>query len=299
MNTKKYVFIIVENYKMFLYFIFELFSLRINFSGKPRLFAVHSRNITNIGDNINYDLMSKIIKGGVHKSTYLETFFCKNYFFIGSILSFAKKNSIVLGSGFNKESDVNSLKRLPQIKFVRGYLSASLLADKFGLESNSIRVIGDPGLLVSDYYPKAIVVKNRVLLILHHSDSLNDDLKKFVDNNDIDVFNMGQSVLFSDFFLLLTSYKLVISSALHGVIFADSYGIKCIPVRIEKNAKVSEFKFFDYFSISSNRNDCIIYPISNILELSNINQLENFTLPPLINLEQIKIELHKSILTSM
>ncbi len=280
------------------FLLFDIFEFKINHPPKPRIFAARDRSTKNIGDNINYELFSKIIKRNVHKSTYLELYFFKNYFFIGSILRYAKKNTVVLGSGFNNKCDVDSLKCLPQIKFLRGYLSARLLADKFGLDLNSIKVISDPGLLVSDYYPKSSLVRNRVLLILHHDDKLNEDQNKFCNNNDIDIFNMGQDILFSDFFLLLTSYELIITSALHGVIFCDSFSIKCIPVRIQ-NAKVSDFKFYDYFSTASNRTDCILYPIDEILELSKINLLENFTLPSLINLEQIKIQLHKSISSSI
>ncbi len=284
--------------KKILYIIFDFLNFKINFYCKPRLFNVRHRNITNIGDNINGELLSKIIKRDVHKSTYLEIYFFKNFFFIGSILRFAKRKSIIIGSGFNNKSDVIALKSLPQIKFLRGHLSASLLEDKFELEPNSIKVIGDGGLLVSDYYPRASLVKNKVLLILNHSDSLSDRQKKLCDINDIDIFNMGQSILFKDFFNLLTSYKLVISSSLHGVIFCDSFSIKCIPVKFQ-NSKVSEFKFYDHFSISSNRYASKVYQIDDILELSNLNLLENFTLPSLINLEQIKIELKKAIRLSV
>jgi len=284
-------------HKKLSYFLTEISNWRPNLHSKPRIFYLKHKNVSNIGDNINGELLSKIMKRDFHRSIYLETYIFKTFFLIGSILRFAKKNSVVLGSGFNNKSDINSLKCLPQIKFVRGYLSASLLADKFGVDTNNIKALGDAGLLVSDYYPRAILVENKVLLILNHADRLNSHQEEFCNINNIDIFNMGQRILFVDFFLLLTSYKLVITSALHGVIFCDSFSIKCIPVRLQ-NSKVSEFKFHDYFSIASNRNACIVNPIDDILELSKINLLENFTLPPLNNLEQRKIGINKAILES-
>lgn len=275
--------------------MFDIANIKLTFN-KARVFSVRSKNNTNIGDDISSELLSKIIGRRTHKSTYVEAFLLKTYFFIGSILRYAKTNSVVLGSGFNMESDISALKALPQIIFVRGHLSAALLIDKFGLDTKNINVISDPGLLVSDYYSRASVVKNRVLLILNHVDRLNDHQKRLCDINSIDVFNMGSSISFSDFFLKLTSYNLVISSALHGVIFSDSYSINCIPVRLQ-NTLVSEFKFYDYFS-STSRIGSKMYAIDDIIGISNKSQLENLALPLISNLEQLKNELRIAILTA-
>jgi hypothetical protein len=279
------------------YLLFDLLNTKLFPVSDIRIFSVSNMHNTNVGDNISSELLSKIIGRRTHKSSYIEVFFFKTFFFIGSIIHYAKKNSVVIGSGFNHESDINLLKYLPQIKFVRGYLTSALLADKFGLDSNSIKVISDPGLLVSDYYSRASSVNNRILLILNHSDRLNDQQKKLCDINFIDVFNMGQSISFSDFFLKMTSYDLIISSALHGVIFSDSYSISCIPVRFQ-NTFVSEFKFYDYFS-STSRNGYKVYLIDDVLGLSNKDLLENISLPLVPNLKQLKIDLREAISTSV
>jgi len=190
----------MKNIERLRYLAWDLSNIELFPVSNVRVFSVRSKVVNNIGDNISSELLSKICGLSTYKSSFVETFFFKTFFFIGSILHFAKKNSVILGSGFNMQSDINLLKALPQIKFVRGYLSAALIIDKFGLDSNSINVLSDPGLLVSDYYSRASVVKNRVLLILNHSDRLNDQQKRLCDINFIDVFNMGQSISFRDFF---------------------------------------------------------------------------------------------------
>ena len=280
------------------FIILDTLNYQFDSERKIKIFTVKNRTVSNIGDNINRTLLSKITGNDYAEATYIEKSFCPTIFFIGSILAFATKHSVILGSGFNSESDVKKITDFPKVIFLRGFQSAKLLADRFKMDVEDINVFGDPALLVSDYFPRSSIIKEKILFILNHSDLLTEDQRNWCKRNDIEVFSMNVKIEFSSFFIFLTSFSLVISTALHGIIFCDSFNIKCIPARLQDSI-VSEFKFYDYFSISSNRMNYKIIPAEHIFALSSMNQLDDFILPGFLELNEKKLKLTEIILANV
>lgn len=104
---------------------------------------------------------------------------------------------------------------------------------------------------------------------------------------------MNNSLDYNLFFDIITQYSLIISSSLHGIIFADAYKIACIPVSTF-NSKVSSFKFYDYFSTNENRR---YYKISNLEELIKMEprEFKSFILPEINDLESKQKDMQNSI----
>lgn len=207
----------------------------------------------NIGDAITPFILKKLdIQASF--STYPDIL-C-----IGSILGFKDiekmTNIAIWGSGYLNEADVvfNSVKNA-NILAVRGKLTAQKL-------NKSNIMLGDPGLLISKVYkPQTTAKKYKYGIICHCTDYdqiskdakianiqypiINAQFNKIVEESDI-----------QNFVNLINSCECIISSSLHGIIFAHAYGIPAIYLKNENNKckndshviSQNDFKFKDYYS---------------------------------------------------
>ena len=113
--------------------------------------------------------------------------------------------------------------------------------------------MGDPGLLLSKFYPrtKPSNPKYEVGFILHYKH------QNLADNNELNLiagisnFRCRQiDVKTSDYKSFVNEIldcKTIVSTSLHGLIVADSYGIPNIWLQL-RTFKLGEFKFKDYYS---------------------------------------------------
>ena len=126
---------------------------------------------------------------------------------------------------------------------VRGYLTSELLP-------GHPPVIGDLGLLLPEAFPRAnrtypaISGQQKIGYIIHAVDqeqffSMYPHLKANHINNYLSP---------EEFVKQLSQYKRVISSSLHGLIFAHAYGIPCAGIKITNKIMGGEFKYRDYYS---------------------------------------------------
>lgn len=217
----------------------------------------------NIGDFLSYYIVKSLSKSKVEyrnpfikrrnllKSFALDLFrrqknypkYNKEYlhpsekilFAIGSILDWAPTNAIIWGSGFR---EYDSRTECKDIRAVRGYLSRQLLPSQF-----ADIPVGDPAILL----PLILPVGNRttkryeISLIPHFKDKYSFPGKERFNLIDIQCRNIDS------FVLELVSSKFVLSSSLHGLILAHSYGIPALWVK-HGNTGSSDFKFQDYYS---------------------------------------------------
>lgn len=131
---------------------------------------------------------------------------------VGSILSHAQSKSVVWGAGVGNMAD--SLSPKSDIRLVRGPLSA-LRVEMCG--GKRIERFGDPALLCSRMFP-ASEKKHDLGFIPHYIDQSHWQCPPGAEF--INVLDAPEKVIAE-----ISSCRAVVSSSLHGLIVADSYGI--------------------------------------------------------------------------
>ena len=139
---------------------------------------------------------------------------------IGSILHLAADGDIVWGSGVNGKVSLEQITaRRLDIRAVRGPHSAEILRARLGVEVPD--VFGDPGLLTSRFLPIEKEPRHAVAVVPHFNQRwprLRWPGHRIVSPR------LGVEA----FCRALCRSRLVVSSSLHGLILAESYGIPAV-----------------------------------------------------------------------
>lgn len=210
-------------------------------------------NETNFGDMLNENLMDFLGIAYHHSPAYFADLFA-----IGSILDdalltpkvFQRKRPLhVYGSGFISpptREDEQFMRPLI-IHALRGKLSRERCERIMGKDLSSIP-LGDPGLLVNRMFPTSHITKKYdVGLICHYVDdpaqlSASIQLKK-MSYTKLDITSAPEY-----FVSRLAECRFVLSSAMHGLIAADSLGIPNAHIILGNTLKGGTYKFQDYYS---------------------------------------------------
>ena len=197
--------------------------LRLNFLRKE-----------NAGDVLGPNLINKILKSaGLNIRDIREK---SRLLSIGSVLHFAHNGDTIWGTGVNGKIDP-SLHKFSDlsVKALRGPLSAGFLNSK-GI--NTPKTYGDPGILTSLFWPSEYESKSETIYIPH----MRETVSKHITSN----FKIVSPLLKLDEFIReIQKSSKVISTSLHGIIIAESYGIPA--VLVENNSGETLFKYNDYF----------------------------------------------------
>lgn len=170
---------------------------------------------------------------------------------IGSVLSFVGSGeTTVWGTGLMNDECISALSKknaILDVRAVRGPLTRNKL-----ISAGYIcpKVYGDPAILLPRFYnPKVKKIKGKVVIIPHHS-----KFDKYFHQYDnvLDTYTND----WRKFILEIKSAEKVISSSLHGIILAESYGIPCVWLN---DIPDSPFKYEDYYQ-STGR---FVYPLAN------------------------------------
>lgn len=208
---------------------------------------------TNWGDDINFFFLKEISRRSIciHQHSSYSYFFKKpNYLVIGSTVNLlCNEQSVVWGAGAISD-DLELPFKPSRVCAVRGPLTRKYLL-KRGIACPEI--YGDPALLLSLYYRPKIQKNHRIGVILHYKDQIDENkeriLQAFPDAYFIDIAHYNNWL---DFVNKLLSCDSVLSSSLHGLIIAESYGIPNVWIKLSDNVMGGEFKFHDFF-LSINR----------------------------------------------
>ncbi len=223
-------------------------------SRKHRLFFLKSQR--NFGDVLNEDIMSYLGIDYVRSPALFADTVC-----IGSLLDTLllredekpyMPTAHVFGTGFMHpaKSASETFNRSLEIHALRGELSKRRCEKILGTKLDV--PLGDPGLLISRVFPlkKKIVAQYDVGIVLHMSDAkapldniglgnlkvryidIRQDTKSFVDD--------------------IRQCRFILSSAMHGLICADSLGIPNKHIIVSDNVLGGSYKFEDYYSVFSN-----------------------------------------------
>lgn len=207
----------------------------------------------NFGDYISLKLVERIVGAPVRCYTRRTTNKEKKLLAIGSILYFANENDIIWGSGTNGKHPNRrdySFSHL-DVRAVRGPITRAFLKETFDIESPEI--YGDPALLFPYFFPEFTRKQNPsndYIIIPHYS-----ELKLFPKANDPHIVYPTDP--WNEIVEKILDSKLVIASALHGIIIAEAYGIPARLLRVTADVPLlrhqdSILKFQDYY-LGTNR----------------------------------------------
>lgn len=174
----------------------------------------------------------------------------KHLYTVGSIIQGGAQNAVIWGSGLKHgASDFGKLARLTRkldIRLVRGPETRKALILN-GYECP--KLYGDPAIVMPLIYQPKETEKKDYLVILHHNTNRN------ILNSITPVTNN-----YKEFIDSIYNSKLVISSSLHGIILAETYGIPAILLTDRETNNM--FKYNDYY-YSTERFD---YPVAQSIE---------------------------------
>lgn len=203
---------------------------------------IQGKSKENYGDVLGKFLVEKISGKKVvftwpKKFSFLD-FFSPIYVTIGSILANVNHKCIVWGSGIiNKEIKIKNAKFLA----VRGPQTRKYLID-LGYEVPE--VYGDPALLLPRYFNPKVDKKYRYGIVPHYNDYKVVE-KWFENRSDIHLIDMMTNDIESKTIEFLQCER-IISSSLHGVIIAHTYGIPAVWQKFSDKVFGDDIKYQDY-----------------------------------------------------
>ena len=154
---------------------------------------------------------------------------------------------LIVGAGFIFPPDENDcINRDVEVLALRGQLS-KIRMEQLLQQSLDNCVLGDPGILVSKIYPQNGEKKYKVGIIPHHYDkSVWSDEKIKIEEGDYKLIDIQQDV--KDVVQQISECECILSSSLHGLIFADSYNIPNRQLIMSDMIEGGCYKFEDYYS---------------------------------------------------
>ena len=207
--------------------------------------------LENLGDYLstivyNYMLERKEI------DPYTKVSATKHLYGIGSIIFFGFQKATIWGSGCllsPKSLKSKHARKLPlDIRSVRGPATKAIL-ESGGYSCPEI--YGDPAIIMPlIYMPTSHEIKKEYSVILHKS--ANESVE-----NQIDIITCD----YKSFIDEIVSSKKVISSSLHGIILAETYGVPAI-LLADSREDFSLFKYNDYY-YSTGRYE---YPVAKTIQ---------------------------------
>lgn len=233
----------------------------------------------NVGDYASYYLVSKLFNGKIkrkdptirkrslikfllRRESYeaISSFvypFEKYIAGIGSIVDHLDNNAIVWGCGCRHEGTKCPNKAIYYL--VRGNLTVDVLKS-CGIDVSNV-LIGDPGLLMPLIYTPKVYKNRKNIVVIPHYNDYDEIYIKYKDIYTVLDVRTTNIELFID---NVASADFIISSSLHGLIFANAYGIPAVWFK-HNYINSSDFKFYDYLSSIGIRQYA---PITNIEEYS-------------------------------
>lgn len=231
----------------------------------------------NLGDYISPIIVKHLLskKGLDPEKTVNST---KHLFAVGSVITAGLQNGTVWGSGILYTTLGYRLKgRKLDIRATRGPLTKMMLCE-YGFDAPC--VYGDPAVFMKEIYcPKKARKTHKYGIIAHKNGS------KYIDNPEvldgsykfIDIKTEDYKKFIDD----ICSVEYVISSSLHGIILAETYGVPAILVKPD----YSQFKYYDWYYATGR----IDFPI--VESLKEVKEKEFLKVP---NLDEMRKRLERA-----
>lgn len=264
-----------QNFLVWLLIKFHLNNRYLLFTGKKavknRVNINYCHNFKNIGDNISPVIIQYAASSyGVDYRQKTDNT-CHLYG-VGSIITAGAQDCTIWGSGLLNSKILGRLaNRKLDVRAVRGPLTRIILLDRGYMVPE---IYGDPAILMPLIFRPEVTKKYSVSVITH----MNEE-KEFIDRkfHTIDVVTDDYKYFIEE----ICASDLVISSSLHGIILAESYGVPAVLLRPQTDL----FKYFDYY-YSTQRYS---FPIADTVETALL-----MTPPGLPELDKMREDLLKA-----
>jgi pyruvyltransferase len=199
----------------------------------------------NWGDKVNPYLFEKLTGKKVISSNSIFNFLNKTKILgVGSLIVGDLSNSVIWGSGVIAEQIKLEIKP-KEILALRGHYSLKKIQEVGG----NCEIFGDPVLLFPDFFSnKNVEKKYKYGIIPHFKDKTSVGIQKIaqLQNPEIKIIDIQSSV--EEFVIDVLSCENILSSSLHGLILADTYGIPTCRIVLSNKLEGGDFKFYDYYS---------------------------------------------------
>lgn len=248
---------------------------------KPAVYWKDNPGIRNWGDDMNPWLFSHIVGKEPVRSS------CRMYpklLLAGSILSDAGPKDECWGTGFISVPQ-DRFKSFAKVHAVRGRLTAEILG---AAEMDVPSVYGDPGLLVSRFIEFPLEKRFKVSVVPHYCDI--HDATVFCREHGFNLIPVDIGI--EDFMQRVSGSERVVSSSLHGIICAESFGVEAHWVKFTDLIIGGDFKFFDYIS-GTGRSISFVRPLDLRSSARRLFSKLNRPLPS-FNVEKVQTELMDS-----
>lgn len=231
----------------FFYFFDDFINIKVRNRAPVYYFSAER----NVGDLLTPYLIEKLTGRTAHnvKSRYF-----RHMLAVGSLMHRAKSNSDIWGTGtlgpeIASKIPVSDLR----VHALRGHLSKSLL---YGEDANGLDIpLGDPAVLMKGFFDPKVEKKYRIGIIPHYVDE-DFSILKALSRRDVRVINVRNSP--EDFIRELLECEFILSSSLHGLILADTYGVPNKWVSFSDGLAGGRFKFADYYSTTSQPDEDVV-----------------------------------------
>lgn len=237
--------------------------------GMNKIKLYYYNNNNNFGDQLNLSVFNNLFNREVeYENLYKSDVVC-----IGSLLEsflhgssnfrlLAKKTLLpklnIIGTGFIGEENTRIIRpnNRPEVFFrhvkihgLRGHLTLNRIKKMYPKLNESI-TLGDPGLLASNLINSENIIKKfRYGIVPHYVDIKNPLVQKLSKElPDSQVLNILEDNPI-DFIKKMSECENIISSAMHGLIAADSLNIPNIRVQFSNKITGGNYKFNDYYSV--------------------------------------------------
>ena len=220
-------------------------------------------NTTNLGDCLS----PVIVEWMLSKKNIKSTDFVgktKHLYAVGSIIGMGELfDATVWGSGVHTREIIDKVNREKSIRkydirAVRGPRTAEVMRNA-GYECPDI--YGDPAILMPYIYPVNNIEKKYDVSIIHHFTKIKDVAKSEAIHN-INIMTKD----YAGFIDEICRSKLVISSSLHGLILAESYGIPAVFLNEGLDGEL--LKFYDWYNSSGREDVRIAHSLEEALKLN-------------------------------
>jgi hypothetical protein len=254
----------------------------------------------NFGDCVNYNIFKELFNQDITRTRYYKA----DFLGIGSVLtrvlynptphhtwknlrklyySIARRHQPIniLGSGFVEDvrETYRELKLFRGVNIIalRGYKSKDIMELILCKKLDDI-AMGDPGILSSELIKGEKIKKIYKLgIIPHMADQNSNLLHEFSLRSDTCILNIKTPPV--ELMKSVASCESIASSALHGLIAADSLHIPNLWIKMSDRLAGQDFKFYDYYSV---------YEIKP--EITDLRYIPRFEITPEYVLDKYQVE---------
>ena len=202
--------------------------------GQGRAAQFWHRMDPNIGDLLAAPIAQATL--GI-ETTWVGRTFRGKLLGLGSIAKHVQEGDLLAGCGSIEDEEI-TLPRTARVAWLRGPLTRRCFGGGPVPE-----IYGDPGLLLADVIPIEPKRSETIGVIPHLVDRETRRAAEL--HEDVSIIDVRAST--GDFLQMLCACRVILSSSLHGIIFAESYGIPALWIVPHPDMKGGRFKFDDYY----------------------------------------------------